>query len=106
LNQHDDDAMEKELIGIRKINKENTSEITTRLKYIITSVNGDTEKQVIRKFVDEEFLAVDSRALREYIRENTPDIDMRFDFKCTNCELERRMDVPMGASFLWPDIEA
>jgi hypothetical protein len=105
LNQHDDDAMEKELTGIRKINKENTSEVTTRLKYIITSVNGDTDKQVIRKFVDEELLAVDSRALREYVRDNTPDIDMRFDFKCSNCELERRMDVPVGASFLWPDIE-
>ena len=105
LNQHDDDVMERELTGIRKINKENTSEITTRLKYLITSVNGDTEKQVIRKFVDEELLAVDSRALREYIRDNTPDIDMRFDFKCPNCEFERRMDVPVGASFLWPDIE-
>ena len=106
LNQHDDDLMEKELTGIRKINKENTSEITTRLKYVITSVNGDTEKQIIRKFIDEELLAVDSRALREYIRDNTPDIDMRFDFKCSNCELERRMDVPVGASFLWPDIES
>lgn len=105
LNQHDDDAMEKELMGIRKINKENTSEITTRFKYVITSVNGDTEKQVIRKFVDEDLLAVDSRALREFIRENTPDIDMRFNFKCSNCELERRMDIPVGASFLWPDIE-
>jgi len=108
LNQKDDDSIEKELAALKKINKENTAELTTRLKYIITSVNNDDDKETIRKFVDEQLLASDSRALREYIRDHTPDVDMRFDFKCTNsnCNLERRLDIPVGASFLWPDLES
>ena len=56
-------------------------------------------------------LAKDSFALRKHIKENTPDIDLTFDFKCNdpenkNCNLERRVDVPMGASFLWLDADA
>ena len=105
LNQNDDQQIEKELLGIRKISKENTAELTTRLKYLITSVNNDFDKEVVRKFVDEQLLAVDSRALREHIRTNTPDIDMTFDFVCSSCNFERRLDIPMGASFLWPDLE-
>lgn len=104
LNQYDDDEIEKELLGFKKINKESGSEVTTRLKHIITSVNGDEDKAVIRKFVDD-MPAADARALREHIKDNTPDVDMRFDFKCSNCELERRTDIPIGASFLWPDLE-
>ena len=106
LNQKDEDEIEKELAGYRKINKENSRELTTRLKYLITSVDENGDTSVIRKFVDEQLSAFDSRALREHIRDNTTDIDMKFDFKCSNCELERRLDVPVGASFLWPDIES
>jgi len=108
LNQRDDDSIDKELAGLRKVSKETTGELTTRLKYIITSVNGDESKEAIRKFVDEELLAVDSRSLREYMRDHTPDVDMHFDFKCPNssCELERRLDIPVGASFLWIDLES
>lgn len=105
LSQLDDDAIDKELEGLKKISKENVSEVTTRLKHIITSVNGSEDKETIRKFVDEELLAVDARALREAIKENTPEIDMTFDFKCSNCDCERRMGIPLGASFLWVDLE-
>ena len=106
LNQVDEDLLEKELEGLRKINKESAGELTTRLKHIITAVDGDSEPATIRSFVDEQLLAKDSRALREYIRDNTPNIDMTFDFKCNECSLERRLEVPIGASFLWPDFES
>jgi hypothetical protein len=105
LNQRDDDKIEKELAGLKKINKEGSGELTTRMKYIITSVNGDDSAETIRNFVDEQLLAADSRALREHIRANTPDLDMSFDFACESCNLERRLDIPVGASFLWPDLE-
>lgn len=105
LNQHDEDAMDKELAGLRKIGKDSVGEITTRLKYVIQSVNGESDNSVIRKFVDEELLAIDSRALREYIASNTPGIDFKFNFQCKSCDHERRADIPLGASFLWPDID-
>jgi hypothetical protein len=36
---------------------------------MITSVNGDAELKTIRDFVDNHFLARDSRAFREYVRQ-------------------------------------
>ena len=107
LNRADEVAIEAEMANLKKISKDgNTRDLTTRLKYIITSVDDNDDKGFIRRFIDEQLTAKDSLALRRYIRETVPDIDMTFDFKCYNCPLERRMDIPLGASFLWPDIEA
>ena len=79
-----------------------TSEVTTRLKTVIVSIDGSPYKGAIRKFVDE-MRAGDSLALRNHIRSMTPDIDMSFDFSCRACGVERREDVPLGVSFFWPN---
>jgi len=111
LNQIDELSIDGELTQLKKLSKESSNELTTRLKYLITSVDGKFDKSAVRKFVDSpQFSARDSLALRKHIKENTPDIDMTFDFKCEDpkgkgCEYERRSDVPIGASFLWPDID-
>jgi hypothetical protein len=106
LNQSDEESIDAELAQIKKISKENTAELTTRLKYLITSIDGNTERATIRRFIEDKLSARDSLALRKHMREHNPDVDMGFDFKCTECNLERRLDMPIGASFLWPDIEA
>ena len=106
LNQQDEQSIDAELTQIKKISKENTAEITTRLKYLISSIDGNPERAGIRRFVEERLSARDSLALRKHIRENNPDVDMSFNFTCSECAFERRLDVPIGASFLWPDIDA
>jgi len=112
LCQLDEGSIEMELLQLKKISKESSSDLTTRLKYVITSVNGNQDRATIRKFIDSpQFSAKDSLALRRYMREHNPDIDMSFDFKCSDpenkgCSFERRSDVPIGASFLWPDIDS
>jgi len=106
LNQIDEQSIDSELSQIKKISKENTAEVTTRIKYVITSIDGNPDKMSIRKFVEEKLTAKDSLAFRRHMRDTTPDVDMTFDFKCSDCDLERRLDVPLGASFLFPDIDA
>jgi hypothetical protein len=107
LCQIDELSIDAELVQLKRLSKESSSDLTTRLKYLITSVNGNTDRQAIRKFVDSaQFSAKDSLALRKHMREHNPDIDMAFDFKCNECSYERRSDVPIGASFLWPDLDA
>lgn len=106
LNQVDEASIEAELNQYKKISKENTSELTTRLKYIITSIDGNPDRSLIRKFIEEKLTAKDSLALRRHMKEHNPDVDMSFDFKCSECNLERRLDMPIGASFLWPDLES
>ena len=102
----DEQAINSELAQIKKISKENTGELTTRLKYLLTSVDGNSDRVHIRKFVEESLSARDSLAIRRHIKEYNPDVDMAFDFKCSECEFERRLDMPLGASFLFPDSNA
>jgi hypothetical protein len=107
LCQNDESSIESEILQLTRLSKGASFDLTTRLKYLITSVNGNSDRATIRKFVDSPQLsAKDSLALRKHMREHNPDIDMSFDFKCDECTYERRSDVPIGASFLWPDIDA
>lgn len=101
----DEKAIENELKALKKLSKITgvDSEMTTRLKYLITSVDGNTDINVIRKFVDTELLSRDSLALRRYIQEVTPDTKMEFMFECPSCNHEDlNMGMPMTVSFFWP----
>ena len=57
-----------------------SSEVTTRLKYQIASIDGNTEQKTIDNFVDNEFLAIDAREYRKYVQTITPDIDLTFNY--------------------------
>jgi len=100
LTHKDEQDINRELEGLKKINKDSSPEISTRMKYLITSVNGLREKKDIREFVDTALLARDSRALREYIKEIQPDVDLTF-FPDGGSD---RINIPIGVSFFWPDI--
>jgi hypothetical protein len=100
LTHKDDLNIQRELEGLKKINKTSSPELTTRLKYLITSIQGSREKKDIRDFVDNYLLASDSRALREHIKEIQPDVDLTF-FPEGNTN---RVNIPIGVSFFWPDI--
>jgi hypothetical protein len=102
LTTRDEKKVEAEIKGLKKIDKQSSPELSTRLKYIITSVNGDAENKTIREFVDNYMLARDSRAFREHIKQTQPDIPMVFDFVGEN-GVEEDAVVPMTAGFLWPD---
>jgi len=100
LTHKDEQDISRELEGLKKINKDSSPELSTRLKYIITSVEGNREKKDIRNFVDNYLLAQDSRALREYIKSIQPDVDLTF----FPSEGSDRVNIPIGISFFWPDI--
>ena len=100
LSHKDEQDITRELEGLKKINKDASPELSTRLKYLITSVEGKRDKKDIREFVDNYLLAQDSRALREYIREIQPDVDLTFFPDGSN----DRINIPIGISFFWPDL--
>ena len=102
LTNRDEKKIDAEVKGLKKLDKQASPEMSTRLKHMILSVNGDTENKTIRDFVDNYMLARDSRALREHIRETQPDIQMKFDYIGEN-GVEEDAVVPMTAGFLWPD---
>ena len=92
-----------ELKGLKKINKNSSPELTTRLKHIIQSVNGDRTQKVIRDFVDKQFLARDARAFRTYLETIMPDIDLTFDLTFEDGTVIEEVTIPIGLGFFWPD---
>ncbi len=99
LSHADDTAIEREITGLQKINKDNITSSTTRLKHMITSVNGIADKKDIREFVDGYLLAKDARALREEYTKVNPDIDLKVYIN----GVEEGVDLPITINFFWPD---
>jgi|TARA_R100000479_G_C6376760_1_gene199322 hypothetical protein len=102
LSGKDDKKVKSEIKGLQKINKNSNPEMSTRLKYMILSVDGKTDNKDIRDFVDNYFLARDSRALREHIKSFQPDIDMTFNLESSGGIVEK-VSLPMTVNFFWPD---
>jgi GTP:adenosylcobinamide-phosphate guanylyltransferase len=100
LSHGDEQNIEAEIKGLKKVNSQGSFDMTTRLKYIITSVNGKRESKDIREFVDNGYLiARDARALREYYNKISPDVEIKYYPEGA----EEGIDVPIGVSFFWPD---
>ena len=95
--------IEAELKALNKIKQ--SGEVTIRLKQQILSVNGATDKKVVRDFVDNGMLATDSMALRKYIKSITPDMDMTFTFVGSDGYTEEGVSLPIGISFFYPQLD-
>jgi len=76
--------------------------VTTRLKNTIISVQGNTDHTYINQFVDS-LNVRDSRAIRKYMEDNTPDLDMKQEFSCVHCGHRGEVDIPITVGFFWPD---
>ena len=100
LTQGDETRINEEIKGLQKIDKNASYENTTRLKHMILSVDGDTDNGKIRQFVDNYFLARDSRVFRAYAVSIQPDVDLTF---YPEGGPEGGVDIPIGINFLWPD---
>jgi len=99
LTHGDEQKIQNELEGLKKLNKNVLPELSTRLKYIVTSVEGERDPKAIREYIDNNLLARDSRELRKHIRDTQPDVDLTFfpDGSST------RVEIPLGINFFWPD---
>jgi len=79
-------------------------ELTSRLKAMITAVDGEEDQNAINKFVDEQFISRDSLAFRKHLDSVTPDIDMTIYFECQACGHEESMQIPLTVEFFWPRV--
>ncbi len=104
LTHGDEKKVDTEVKGLKKIDKKSSAEYSTRLKHMILSVEGDYERKTVRQFVDNQLLARDSRALREYIKEIQPDVDLTFDLENAAGDV-KGVRIPIGITFFWPDTE-
>lgn len=97
-----DKQIEEEIKGIKKINKIASPEYSTRMKFLITSVEGDTSGKTIRDFVDNYLLARDAKSLRDHVVKLQPDIELKTQIENEFGELEE-IDIPISLNFFFPD---
>jgi len=104
LTQRDEREVDNELKALKKISAGSSIdyEVTTRLKKAVQSIDGDSDPISVNKFVENEFLSMDSLAFRDHLKELTPDIDMDYLFTCELCGFDQEVTVPMTVQFFWP----
>ena len=102
LTHGDEQKIEAEIKGLQKINPAITTDITTRMKHIIVSVEGKRDQKDIRDFVDNYLMAKDSRALRQYYNKISPDINMKY-IPQDEDYVGEGIDIPVSLNFFWPD---
>ena len=102
LTHGDEQKIEAEIKGLQKINPNVSTDSTTRLKHMVTSINGDRDIKSIRDFIDNALLAPDARALRKYYATLSPDINMKF-IPQDEDYVGEGIDIPVSLNFFWPD---
>jgi hypothetical protein len=102
LTHGDENTIDKEIKGLKKINKDGANDVTVRLFHMITSINGSDDKKDIRDFVNNYFLARDAREFRKYYGEISPDVDLSVTL-VNSVGDEEDTDLPIGINFFWPD---
>ena len=107
IPSHKDELLvEQEVDAIKKVFKDDKEAInrenSTRLKHLIKSVDGKTDRGFINNFVDNEFFSVEVRKFRNFVIETSP--DMSFTTEAENSRGEKeQVAVPMTAEFFWPN---
>jgi hypothetical protein len=102
LTGGDEKKIDQEIKGLKKLYPNDSFELTTRLKFMITSVEGTRDAKDIREFIDKYLTAQDSRSLRDYYNQVMPDVDMKIDIDKDGYTQEG-VTVPIGLNFFWPD---
>ena len=78
------------------------SNLTTRLRKMILSVDGNIDPTVISQSIDN-MLAMDSRAFREYLLKVQPDVDLEIDVEDPNTGEFFRSNFTIGVDLFYPD---
>ena len=89
--------IETDISQLKKYGTE--SDITTRLRYIITSVDGDSSKEMITSY-SQNMLARDSVAFRKYMTDITPDIELEQEIELGGDTVS--VAIPLTVEFFWP----
>lgn len=85
----------------KKLGLSTDNTVTTSLQYTILSIDGVEDRSKIANFV-KLMPARDSLALRNYMKDNEPGIDMKQDTSCGACGHTEEVTMPLGVTFLWP----
>ena len=82
-------------------NAQNNKFISTHYEKIIVAVNGNSDRQYIKSYINS-MSALDSRYLRTVYSKCTPAVDFTCSYVCGECGHNDEVEVPLNAEFFWP----
>ena len=101
LNGKDENMLAKLLMDKRK-RKMSESTLTDQYNRMIVSIEGHSDKNIIKRYVDN-LPTMDSRHLRACYKVAAPNVEVKEPYTCSSCDYEQELEVPFGADFFWPD---
>ena len=103
LTHKDEKDINQEIQAMERLTKGKSvgTDVTTRFKYMILDIDGNSDRGFINKFVPN-MLAGDTKALRNFFKEISPDMNMTFDFVSEVTGDTEALDIPFGISFFYP----
>ena len=104
LNGHDESELIKIIESKKKLGTQIENGVTQRLFQSIVEINGETDKQKINQYI-QNMRAMDARALRKYMDDIEPAVDLKQSVVCPHCDEQSEVVMPLGMSFFWPDLK-
>ncbi len=101
LTHRDEKEIVREATALKKVSSTVVKTMTSRMKRIIASVDGNSEKAYVNEFVDKELLSVDALELRKYLNSINPDINLTTVATFPDGD-EQEVAVEITAQFFWP----
>ena len=98
-------SIEKELKAKAKVagaDKSIDRTLSTRMKHMILSIDGEDDRNKISSFVNNQFLAQDSRSFRKYVEDIMPGVKLEFVFESNTTGEELVIPIPINLQFFWP----
>ena len=102
LTNQDEKGLTKEAEALQKAKM--STGMTSRMKRMLVSVDGKSERAHINKFVDTELLSVDALEMRKYLFSITPDVNMS-TIATYEDGTEQEVVVQVTAQFFWPSTQ-
>jgi hypothetical protein len=105
LTHGDEGKIDADIKALSKFNKGGvSSELTTRYRYMIQSVDGKEDMKSITDFINNKFITRDTRAMREFIKEISPDVVMEYEYEDPETGEKEVRPIPMGVGFFYPSL--
>jgi hypothetical protein len=105
LTHGDEGKIDADIKALSKFNKGGVSaELTTRYRYMIQSVDGKEDMKTITDFINNRFITRDTRAMREFIKEISPDVVMEYEYEDPETGEKEVRPIPMGVGFFYPSL--
>ncbi len=101
LTTRDEKRIQK-MTEMRAKNKLADSATTDMLKSIVVSIDGVTQPDDLGQMILD-LPARDSLFIRKNYTKLVPKVEMKEHFDCMYCGTKSEMEVPLGATFFWPN---